>query len=86
MRNVQRLERLEHAEEERTLYRRAERIAKDFGLDADDAFRRLQEVAARVERWGIDAELRAIAREHGLSEEKVRADYEAVCVEVERRG
>ena len=36
----------------------------------------------RVARWGMDEELRRIARQHGKSEEAARADYERIVAEL----
>lgn len=50
------------------MYREAERLS----------------VAERVQRWGLDAELRRIAQEYDVSEDEVRARYEAGLAEQER--
>lgn len=39
------------------------------------------EIAARVERWGIEGEHRRLAREYGISEEEVQRRYEEVVAE-----
>jgi HD-like signal output (HDOD) protein len=75
---AQRLARLEIAEQERVVYELAERIAERHGVPVDQVLHRAQEIGARVEHWGLDAELRRMARDHGLTEEDARARYEAV--------
>jgi hypothetical protein len=77
----QRLQRLEHVEYERQLYEYAERIAQKHGKAPDDVLRMMREIAARVERWGIEAEHRRLAHEYGISEEEVQQRYDEVVAE-----
>ncbi len=74
---AQRLQRLEVAEQERAVLGQAERIAERHGVGIDELLRLAQEIGARIERWGLDAELRRFARERGLTEDEARARYEA---------
>ncbi len=80
---VQRLERLEAIREGRAVYELVERIAERHGVAVDEVLRRAQEIGTRIERWGLDAELRRLARDHGLTEEEARARYEAARAELE---
>ena len=81
---AQRLRRLEEAEWDQWMYREAERLAAQDGRSVDGVLRELEESGERIARWGIDAELRLIAQERGVSEDEVRADYEAARAELER--
>ena len=83
---AQRISRLEDVEYERELRWRAERLAERYGLSVDDAVRRFREVIDRVARWGMEEELRRIARQHGKSEEEARADYERIVAELRAEG
>ena len=74
----QRLGRLELAEQERWVCREAERLSEELGLPAEELVRQFWEMAERVQRRGMDDALRWIAQENGVSEEEVRAGYEAV--------
>ena len=76
MKLAQRLERLEIASAEVAYRQLAERLAGELGVPAERLARELIEIAERIERWGLDEELRRTAREFGLSEEKVREDFE----------
>ncbi len=78
MSQQQRLGRLELAEQEREVYREAERLSEELGVPADELVRQFWEMAERVQREGMDAALRWIAHENGVSEDDVRAEYEAV--------
>jgi HD-like signal output (HDOD) protein len=73
---AQRLARLEIVEQERVVYELAERIAERHGVPVDQVLHRAQEIGGRIEHWGFDAELRRLARDHGLTEEEARARYE----------
>ena len=55
----------------------AERIAEENGLELDQVLREAHEAGERILRNGLKAELRRLAQEFGMSEEEVRADYEA---------
>lgn len=68
---------LEVDEQERAILIWAERIAEEFGVELDQVLRELQEVCERIERWGLQPELRRLAQELGMSEERVRALHEA---------
>ncbi len=70
------LGRLEAAEQERVLIE-AERIAEEYGVALDEVLREAREIGKRILRGGLKAELRRFAQEFGMSEEEVRADYEA---------
>ena len=48
--------------------------------------RRFREVIDRVARWGMDEELRRIARRHGKGDEEARADYERIVAELRAEG
>jgi hypothetical protein len=76
---------LEAAQWERDVVEIAERLAVEFDLPLDEVLREAHETGERIQRWGIDAELRRFARERGLSEDEVRAPYEAVRAELEER-
>jgi hypothetical protein len=78
-----RLRRLEEGEWDQRLYREAERMAKQHGRDPDLVLRELQEIAERVQRWGVDAEVRRFADESGLSEDKARALFDSARREIE---
>ena len=84
MRSRERLRHLEEMMFDRWLLREAERMAKEHGLDTQVVFRQCKETVERVERWGWEAELRRLAREFGVSDEQVRADYEAALMEGEQ--
>ena len=81
---AQRLQRLEALEGEQRLREVAERLATEFGVAPDDALRQLREVAARIERWGIDAELHRLAGDFGVSEVEVRARYQTEVARLEQ--
>jgi hypothetical protein len=85
MSQQQRLGRLELAEQEREVYREAEGLSEELGVPAHELVRQFWEMAKRVERWGMDAALRWIAQEYGVSEDEVRTRYEAGLAEQERR-
>lgn len=72
----QRITRLEAVHQERLLRERAERVAAAYGLGVDEVQRDLAEIAERVQRWGIDEEIRYFAAEHDLSEADVREMFE----------
>jgi HD-like signal output (HDOD) protein len=74
---AQRLQRLEIAEQERVVYELAERIAERNGVTPDEVLHLAQEIGERIERWGLDAELRRFVRDHGLTEEEARARIDA---------
>ena len=80
---TQRLQRLETREQEREFLEMAERLAQEFGLAPDDVLRQLRETTERIARWGIDAELRRLARDHGRAVEDVHRHYEALLAEEE---
>lgn len=86
MRNDQRLRRLEEATWERRLRVEAERMAARSGVDPEVMFRQLTEIADRVARWGMDAEISLIASEFGWSEEEARARYDEMRAELEAEG
>ena len=71
--------RLEAAEYERALIEIG-RIAEEYGVAVDEVLRQAEEIGERVLRGGLKAELRRFAQEFGMSEEEVRADYEADMV------
>ena len=79
----QRIARLEHVEEERELLRGAEWLAERYSLSLDEVLRSLRETSDRIDRWGLDAEVRRLAREWGKSEDEVRAELEAHTAEWE---
>ncbi len=71
------LRRLEIAEQERATLIQAERIAEEHDVAIDEVLREAQEIGERIEREGLEAELRRFAQDSGMSEEKARALYEA---------
>ena len=71
------LGRLEVEEKERDMLIAAEQLAEEYGVELDQALRDLQEICERIERWGLQPELRRLAQELGMSEERVRALHEA---------
>jgi len=81
---LQRLHRLEALEREQRLREVGERMAEEFGLPVEETVRELREVAARIDRWGIDAELRRMAADFGESEVEVRSRYEAEVAKLEQ--
>jgi hypothetical protein len=83
MRNAQRLERLEQAEGERRVLRDAERLAERYGVGVDDVLREAGEIGQRVARWGVDAEVRRMAAEWGVSEDDVWARYSVAVADLE---
>jgi hypothetical protein len=86
VRNDQRLRRLEEAAWERRIRVEAERMAARSGVDPEVMFRQLTEIADRVARWGMDAEIRLLASELEWSEEETRARYDAELAELEAEG
>ena len=68
---------LEIAEQERATLIQAERIAEEHDVAIDEVLREAQEIGERIEREGLEAELRRFAQDSGMSEEKARALYEA---------
>ena len=70
------LELLKAGELERSNLIWAERIAEENGLELDQVLREAHEAGERILRNGLEAELRRLAQEFGMSEEEVRADYE----------
>jgi hypothetical protein len=83
MRSDQRLRRLEEAAWERRLRSEAERMAARMGVDAEAILRQFTEIADRIARGGMDAEIRHFADETGMSIEEARARYEDAYAEVE---
>ena len=53
------------------------RIADEYCIEFDEVLRQAEEIGERVLRGGLKAELRRLAQELGVSEEKVCALYEA---------
>jgi hypothetical protein len=78
-----RLQRLENVEQERATLARAARIAEKHGRDVDELLRQAREIGLRVERWGMDEEIRRQAERLGISEDTLRARYQAVRAEME---
>jgi hypothetical protein len=76
LRRVQRLRRAEEADRRRGLREVARRLAEAYKRDPEDVLRKLLETGERIARWGLDAELRRLANEHGINEDEVRARYE----------
>ena len=86
MKLVQRIEHLETASTEAEYRRWAERLAREWGMPVERLFRELLGNHDRIERNGLDEELRRIARESGHSEEKVREDYEEALATLPKLG
>ena len=82
MKLTQRIEQLEAASTDAEYRRYAEHFSGEWGIPAERLFHEFIEIADRIERFGLDEELRRIASESGHSEEKVRADFEAELVKV----
>jgi hypothetical protein len=78
---AQRLQRIEHVEYERQLYRWAERIAEKYDKPVDDALHLLYEIERRIARCGIEGEQRRLAQEYGLTIEEVERRYREVVAE-----
>ena len=78
----QRLERMEQIELERWIDDRigeeAERMAKESGRGVEEITAELRQSAGRIMRFGLDAEIRSMAREFSMSEDEVRAELDAV--------
>jgi hypothetical protein len=53
-------------------------MSEELGVPADELVRQFWEMAERVQQRGMDDALRWIAQENGVSEDDVRAGYEAV--------
>ena len=86
MKLAQRLERLEAASTE-TFYRHwADRLAGEFGVPADQMFHRLLDIADRIERRGLDEELRRIASECGWTEEEAREHFDKALATLPKVG
>jgi uncharacterized protein YlxP (DUF503 family) len=79
----QRLQRLEEVEQERAVRRMVERLAKRYEMSVDEVRGHYEETMRRVQRWGIDEEIRHFAAEHDLSEAEVRAKFEQAQREIE---
>ena len=73
---AQRLDRLETASAEVAYRQLAERLAGELGVPAERLFSELIEMTERIERWGLDEELRLIARERGWTEEESQQYFE----------
>ena len=73
---AQRLERLETASTEAAYRRCADRLAGELGVPAEQLMHELIETDERIERWGLDEELRRIASERGWTEEDAREHFE----------
>jgi hypothetical protein len=72
---LQRVARLEAAQWEQSIMEIAERLAAEFELPLDEVLREARETGERIERWGIDEELRLFGQQHGIGEDEVRARY-----------
>ena len=82
----QRIERLEVASSE-SIYRRwAEHFSEEWGIPAERLVREFIEIADRIERNGLDEEIRRIATKGGHSEEKVREDFEEALASLPKLG
>lgn len=77
-----RLERLEVLEQQRELRRRAERIARDHNVPVEEVLLQLEEIAERIARDGLDAEIARMARELGKTEDDMRAEYDRAVAEI----
>ena len=86
MKLAQRLERLEIASTEAAYRRWAERLAGELGVPAERLDRELIEIAERIERWGLDEELRRTARERGWTEEESRQYFEEELATVSKNN
>ncbi len=65
MKLAQRIERLEAASPEAEYWHWVERLAEEWRMLAEPVFQGLQAIHDRIERRGLDAELRRKARESG---------------------
>lgn len=59
----------------------AKEIAKECGSALEDVLHYYRELSWRVARGGVDAAVRWIAEEYGVSEDEVRAGWPAARVE-----
>jgi hypothetical protein len=75
MKNAQRLDRLEQQEAQQRVLRNAERIADRYGVDPEDVLCQAGAIARRIERWGVEAEVRRLATTYGVSEDDVWERY-----------
>ncbi len=82
MKVTQRLERLEAATREAEYRRYAEQLAPEWGIPAEQLCQQFMEIADRIEREGLDAEVRLIARDCGWTEEEAWRRYEEALAEV----
>jgi hypothetical protein len=78
----QRLRRVEEAHTDRVFRKEAERLAAKYNVDPDEVLQTIREINERVAVGGLDAELRHLAEEMGVSEEEARARYEEARREI----
>jgi len=86
MRAARRLERLEERQRERDLLAEADRLAERYGVAPDVALHQIRELAALIERVGLDEALRLEARKMGVPEDEFRAEYERAAAELGDRA
>ena len=82
MKLTQRIERLEVATRETQYRRYAEQLSEEWGIPAERLFHQFMESADRIEREGLDAEVRHLAHECGWTEEEAWRRYEEALAEV----
>ncbi len=80
---AQRLQRLEALEVEHRIYKEAERLVEQFGGEVEEHALELRAIWERVTRYGMDAEIRLLAQELGMTEDEVRAELAALTEEHE---
>ena len=76
MKLVQRLERLEAASTEAFYRQWADRLSEKWGIPAERLFHKFLEIGDRIERWGLDEELRRLAGRCDWTEEEAREHFE----------
>lgn len=82
MRFAYRIERLEAASSDAEYRYWGERLAEEFGLPNEWMYRELLAIHERIQRNGLDGEIRRIARESGHPEEQVWSDFEEALAKV----
>ncbi len=86
MKLVQRIEHLETASTEAEYRRWAERLAGEWGMPVERVFQKLLEIRDRIERNGLDEELRRLASGCGWTEEEAWEHFDKALATLPKVG
>ena len=78
----QRPRRLEAIGREQLVHEEARRLAEESGRDVEETTIEFVESYQRIARYGMDAEVRRLAREFGMTQEEARAAFEAEVAKI----